>query len=386
MRILTTGPSGVVAMQRVLDWLVAHGEQVWMVDYRNHYRTPPPASCHFQSFLPVPKAAGVELILKRVGLGAAAQQVKIARLQRLARAVQPDLVHVHSMDVRGTTCVDAGLSPMIVSAWGGLTPLLAAAGQRLSPVAHKLVAACDLLLVDTPALLEPVRPLLKPGARVEFMPFGADTQHFQPGRTAQALEWRTFFAIPDDAFVLLSPRMWAEFYNHQDILRAYALAFPQFTRPTYLALVGLGTGPDALPHMTAAWQAVAHTAAAATVRWLPRIKYYQMPVLYGMSDAVINYPSHDAFAVTLIETAASELPLVTPLLPAYRGTFVEKSATLVQPRSLEALAAALVQVVNEPADARRPRLQTARQIVQSMYDDVVVQQALWQHYQDIAAA
>lgn len=385
MRILTTGPSGVVAMQRVLDWMAARGEQVWIVDYRNHYRTPLPTGFQFQSFLPLPKAAGVELILKRAGLGAVAQRAKVARLQRLARAVQPDLVHVHSMDTRGTTCADAGLAPLIVSAWGGLTSLLAAPGQELSPVARKLVAACDLLLVDTPALLEPVRPLLKSGARVEFLPFGADTWHFQPGRTVQAQEWRTLFAIPDDAFLLLSPRMWAEFYNHQDILRAYALAFPQFTRPTYLALVGLGTGPDALPHMAAAWQEVAHTPAAATVRWLPRIKYYQMPVLYGMADAVVNYPSRDAFGVTLVETAASELPLVTPLMPAYRGTFVETSATLVEPRSLDALAAALVQVVNEPADARRPRLQAARHVVQAQYDDTIVQQALWQYYQELAA-
>ncbi len=386
MRILTTGPSGVVAMQRVLDWMAARGEQVWVMDYRNHYRTPLPTGFQFQSFLPVPKAAGVELTLKRVGLGAAAQRAKIARLQRLARAVQPDLVHIHSMDVRGTTCIDAGLAPLIVSAWGGLTSLLAASSQELSPVARKLVTTCDLLLVDTPALLEPVRPLLKPGARVEFLPFGADTRHFQPGRTVQAQEWRTLFAIPDDAFLLLSPRMWAEFYNHQDILRAYALAFPQFTRPTYLALVGLGTGPDALPHMAAAWQEVAQTPAATTVRWLPRIKYYQMPVLYGMADAVVNYPSRDAFAVTLVETAASELPLITPLLPAYRGTFVETSATLVEPRSLDALAAALVQVVNEPADVRRPRLQAARHVVQTQYDDAIVQQALWQYYQEIVAA
>ncbi len=75
---------------------------------------------------------------------------------------------------------------------------------------------------------------------------GADTRRFCPGRTPAALEWRAFFAIPNDAFVLVSPRSWAEFYGHQTILHAYVQAFPRLRQPTVLAFVGLGDGPQAL--------------------------------------------------------------------------------------------------------------------------------------------
>jgi hypothetical protein len=50
-----------------------------------------------------------------------------------------------------------------------------------------------------------------------------------------------------------------------------------------------------------------------------------MPTLYALSDAVVSYPDFDSFAATLVEAAACQLPVITPLLPTYRGTFVEPS-------------------------------------------------------------
>jgi glycosyltransferase involved in cell wall biosynthesis len=187
-----------------------------------------------------------------------------------------------------------------------------------------------------------------------------------------------------DKFVLLSPRMWAPYYRHQQIMRAYALAFSRFQRPTQLAFSCLGDGPQALPHMAAAWQEVAHTPTAATVRWLPRIRYGQMPTLYAMCDAVVNYPAMDSFGATLVEAAACQVPLITPLLPTYRGTFVEACATLVEPDSLEALADAMVQVVNQAPAERNERLSRARQSVERECDDAVIREQLWKLYTELA--
>ncbi|MER2598771.1 MAG: glycosyltransferase family 4 protein [Caldilineales bacterium] len=385
MRILTAGPTGVVAMQRVLNWHIEAGDDVWITDYRNSFRRPLPPRFHFMPLLPLPRGNGADMILHRLGLGALAERAKQTRLRRLAAEARPDVIHIHSMDVRGQALARAGLGPLLVSAWGALPSLLVAPDRLLRPAAQELLLACDRLLVDAPALVEPAQRRVKPGCQVEYMPFGTDTTAFQPGRSTRALEWRTFFAIPDDAFVLLSPRMWADFYNHQQILRAFVLAYERFNRPVYLALVGLGGRPDALPHMHVAWQGVQHTPAAAAVRWLPRILYQEMPTLYAMSDAVVNYPSRDAFAVTLVETAACELPLITSLLPAYRGTFVEDSARLVPADDETALAEAMVEVVNQPAQARQDVLRAARRIAVAEYDDARVKQRLRQIYSEMAA-
>jgi len=378
MRILTIGPVGVVAMQRVLNWLAERDAEVWVVDQDDSYRALAPAGFHFSVLAPATRDAPAPSAAPVIDPQA------VASLQHIAAQFQPEVVHVHNVDALGLACVQAGLGPLLVSTWGALGQRVGQTEPSLSPAVRQVLAAADALIVDAPTLLAPAQALAKPGARIELLPMGADTQRFRPGRTEAALLWRTLFGIPDDAFVLLSPRMWGAFYGHQAILQSYALACPRFNQPTRLALVGLGDGPDVLPHMAAAWRAVAHSDAAAAVRWLPRIRYQQMPTLYAMSDAVVNYPEVDSFAATLIEAAACETPIITPLLPTYRGAFVETLCTLVEPGSLEALAEAMVQVVNQPPGERQARLDQARQVAQREYDDTVIEPRLWTLYQELA--
>jgi len=381
MRIMTVGPTGVVAMQRVLNWMAARSEQVWVSDYYNQCPDLLPGTFDFYPLLPIRRMGGA---LRRARLGKLAERLEASRMQALASEVQPDVVHVQSIDTRGLACAHAGVKPLLVSTWGGMSQAVAQPDRPFARMTQQIVAASDVVLVDSPALLEPAARWTKADGRVVHLPMGADTQAFRPGRTALALEWRAHFAIPDDTFVLLSPRMWAPYYRHQDVLRAYVLGFSRFQRPTQLAFTCLGGGPQELPHMADVWQEVAHTPAAATVLWLPRIRYGQMPTLYAMSDAVVNYPAMDSFGATLVEAAACQVPLITPLLPTYRDTFVENFATLVAHESIEALADAMVQVVKEAPEERYARLSHARAIVEREYDAAVIKERLWRLYADLA--
>ena len=367
-------------MQRVLAWLEERGDQVWIVDDKETHRALLPGTFRF-SVLPLSKEdqQGQAEIPRVKQLGQAADE-----LRRIVSEFHPEIVHLHNITALGLACVQAGLGPLLVSTWGVLAQQVGQPTPDLPAATRQTLAAANALIVDAPTLVVPAQALAKPGARVELLPLGADTKRFRPGRTEAALLWRTLFGIPDDAFVLLSPRMWGPFYGHQSILRAYARAFPGFARPTRLALVGLGDGPDALPHMAATWQEIAHSAAATSVRWLPRIRYQEMPTLYAMSDCVVNYPEVDSFAATLIEAAASQLPIITPLLPTYRNTFVETACTLVASGDVEALAEAMVLVVNQPPAERKARLAEARQVAQREYDDNVIKPRLWALYGQLA--
>ena len=378
MRILTVGPTGVVAMQRVLRWMADRHEQVWVVDHTAQFRSQVPAGFGFSPLLLPKGGARAQRALRRAGLGGLAKQVTTARLQRIAAGFQPEIVHAHNVTDLGMACVDAGLGPLVVSTWGALSQLVAEPGRPLSEAVRRQVAEADAVVVDAPSLLDPVRSLAKPGAAVEHIPMGADTQRFRPGRTAAAIEWRAFFGIPAQAFVLLSPRSWAEFYGHQVILHAYVEAFPHLDRPAVLAFAGLGDGPQALPHMAQAWATVSHAEAARTVRWLPKIRYDEMHTLFAMADAVVNFPAQDSFPATLVEAAACEVPILTAVLPTYRGTFVETAALLVEPGDVAALAQGIVELVNRPAPVGR--LAAARLIVVRDYDDRVIQEKLWGVY------
>ena len=307
-------------------------------------------------------------------------------MRRIADEFRPDVVHVHNITMLGVACVWAGIGPLVVSSWGALSQSVASPDKPLYPTTRQILAAADVLIVDAPALIEPIRPMTKSDARVEHVPMGADTHRFCPGRTPTALEWRSFFGIPDDAFVLLSPRSWAEFYGHQTILHAYVQAFPRMRKPAVLAFVGLGNGPQALPHMATAWKEVEQTEAAHTVRWLPKIRYDEMHTLYVMADTVVNYPSRDSFPATLVEAAACKVPIVTALLPTYCGTFIETCGYLAEPNHPVSLAEAMIEIVNQPSEARAGRLNDACQIVGREYDDRVIQDRLWRIYGDLASS
>ena len=270
MRILTVGPTGVVAMQRVLHWMADHREEVWVIDYNDRYRSQLPAGFKFSPLFLPRGGWRAQQALQRVGLSSMAERAITARLRRVVAEFRPEVVHVHNIASLGQACVQAGIGPLLVSSWGALSQLVTSPDKPLSLIARQVLAAADGVIVDAPVLIEPVQGLTKHGTRVEHLPMGADTRRFCPGRTPTAMEWRGFFAIPDDAFVLLSPRSWAEFYGHQTILHAYGQAFPRMRRPTVLAFVGLGDGPQALPHMAMAWKDVEQTEAARTVRWLPK--------------------------------------------------------------------------------------------------------------------
>ena len=386
MRILTIGPTGVVAMQRVLHWMAERKEEVWVVDHNDRYRSQLPAGFKFSPLF-LPKGGWrAQQVLQRAGLGGVVRREVTARLRRVVDEFRPEVVHVHNIAALGQACVQAGIGPLLVSSWGALSQLVTSPDRPLSPMAHQVLAAADGVIVDAPILIEPVQRLTKQGARVEHVPMGADTHRFCPGRTPAALEWRAFFAIPNDAFVLLSPRSWAEFYGHQTILHAYVQAFPRLLQPTVLAFVGLGDGPQALPHMATAWKEVGQTEAARTVRWLPKIRYDEMHTLVVMADAVVNYPSQDSFPATLVEAAACKVPIITALLPTYRRTFVEASGFLAEPNNPAPLAEAMIEIVNQPPEARADRLNDAFQIVGRDYDDRVIQDRLWRIYGDLLSS
>ena len=284
----------------------------------------------------------------------------------------------------GVACAWAGIGPLVVSSWGALSQSVASPDKPLYPTTRQVVAAADVLIVDAPALIEPIRPMTKRSARVEHLPMGADTRRFCPGRTPTAQEWRAFFGIPDDAFVLVSPRSWAELYGHQTILQAYVQAFPRLRQPTVLAFVGLGDGPQALPYLAEAWKQVEQTEAAQTVAGCPRSATMRCTPSTSWPTQWSTILRRDSFPATLVEAAACETPAITAFLPTYRDTFVETACTLVEPGNPAALAEAMVEVVNQPPAERAIRLAEARQIVEREYDDTVIKQRLWTLYAELS--
>ena len=91
MRILTVGPTGVVAMQRVLQWMAEREEEVWVVDHNDRYRSQLPAGFMFSPLF-LPKGGWrAQQALQRAGLGGVVRREVTARLRRVVDEFRPEV-------------------------------------------------------------------------------------------------------------------------------------------------------------------------------------------------------------------------------------------------------------------------------------------------------
>ena len=167
-------------------------------------------------------------------------------------------------------------------------------------------------------------------------------------------------------------------------MKAFALAYRQLNRPLVLTLIGMGRKRNPESYARTVLDLGASLGVAHAIRWIPQVPYPDMPGLYALADVVINYPSTDALASTLVEAAACARPVITSLLPAYRNTFVEDCFRLVEPENPDALAEAIVELVGSASTPWALRAQRTSGIVLAEYNESVQKQRLIALYREMA--
>lgn len=388
------GPGGT-AMMRPLKWALEEGHQVWLFCPTNPYRTKEtPKNYRFIPFVletvkyyeyisELPKQ---EITDHLICLAAAYQ------LRAIANEFQPDVIHVHGIFFGVECCAQANLHPLVVSVWGGLNSLIEeteAPEEKIDKLTRTTFQAADVLIVETPNLVDKCKAWMSQFQKVELVPLGTKTQNFCPQPTKYVAQWRRALNIPEETTVLLSPRGWGKIYGHDQILSAYAMAYPRFQKPTVLVFLKLNrtyslqqAKEDYIYFCTKAKEG----EIEQNIRWLPNIPLEMMPTAYSLADVVINYPSTDAFPSTLVEAVACSRPVITAFLPAYKDTFIEQFCTLVEPQNPTALAEAMVEVVNSSSSEQEHHLKQARQFITEHYDEAVYKKKLLNIYAEAAAS
>lgn len=378
MNVLMLGDGAASAVTRPLAWMLNAGFSIWLMSHENPYSRRSPAGYQFI------RTDGIQ----PGGLaGADWRQARIMALKALVEQIKPGVVHVHGLGVQAAISAAAGVQPLVFSAWGWLNhlvydPLFAPEGY-----VDSLTRASRALVVESPALLRAARSRWPGGPRIELIPMGVDPRRFRPPDQTQRQAWRHNLHIREETFVILSPRGWGRIYNHELILQAFHCALPKFRRPALLAVTRMGRN-NRVGEAEEVYQAFMRLAESLgigdLIRTLPALPYDLMPGLFAMADGLVNYPSQDAFPSTLVEAAACELPIVSAWLPGYAGTFVDTCSDLVERDSVEALADALVYLVNQPPEERVDRLNRARTEVVEQYNERLSAERLLGLYRDLA--
>ena len=300
-----------------------------------------------------------------------------------------DLVHVSWVNEQAARCVEEGIRPLVLTVWGSdINNLFAGSvDKEYRSRIGRALAKADLILVDSSDMFDKCSQLAGRPVNAKLQMVGIDTQLFRPGYSEEARAWRKALAITASCKVILSVRSLAPHYGQREIINAYANALPRFTCATVLVVNRFNGGSDLArsPYETELREMVERFAIGDHVRWMNPVPVSLLPPVYAAANVVVNFPSKDAFPVTFLEAAACERPVISCLLPAYEGTFAVKYFKIVKKDGISDLSDAMVNHVNSGATSPGSRLEEARRLIVSEYDQTRTSAQLMAHYKGVLA-
>jgi glycosyltransferase involved in cell wall biosynthesis len=275
--------------------------------------------------------------------------------QRAIDAFAPDVVHMHWLEARPLMRWIARRWPrLVVSVWGrdiiwdGNRPEPQARARRK----RALLALARRITATTRFLAERTRPFAQPGAAIDVIPWGVDTERFTPA----APERRR------DDVVIGFAKHYAPKYGPDVLIKSLARVRARHPRAR-VVMIG---DRDATPYRRLA----AELGVGDAVEFRGALPYDQIPAAMREFD-LFCMPSvyeSETFGIAAIEASACGIPVVASRVGGVADAVADGvSGLLVPPGDVAALADALSTLIDDRARAQR--LGTAgREFVRSHYE------------------
>jgi len=247
---------------------------------------------------------------------------------------------------------------LIASPWGsdivdppGETP----ATPELTRTRVTLLRGADAVTTCGPTFATLVADYagIDPG-NIDVLPFGVDLSTFKTIRAATVRERAEPYRV---GFF----KGFREVYGPTYLIQAIPLVLAQIP-DTRFELVGDGAQLSLCQHMAS------DLGVNSSIDWIPRQPHRELPKLMGRWDVTVIPSVQEAFGVAALESSAMEVPVVASDVGGLRDTVRDgQTGLLVPPRSPEAIADALIMILQD-ADLRRRMGRAGRERVQSEYD------------------
>ncbi|HEX6796762.1 MAG TPA: glycosyltransferase family 4 protein [Ktedonobacterales bacterium] len=338
-----------------------------------------------------------------------------ARALDAAGAGSADLLHLHHLTPLNAAAALVAPDVPVVGHLHGTELLMLDAIAHGPPVGwthaaawaermRQWAAACRLLLVPSPTMIPSACALLGvPADHFRYLPNGVDTVRFDrrpvdrqalwqrllvdeprgwapgepPGSVAYTHEaLQAFTAAP----VLLYVGRFTALKCLDRLIAAYALARPAFAVSTPLVLVGGFPGEWEGEHPL---EAIARTGAHGVylAGWHD---HAELPDIFNAADAIVLPSAQEPFGQVLVEGMACGLPAIAVDAGGPSTIVVDgRTGWLVPPDGDVALAAALVEAVNDAVE-RRQRGEAAYTAMRERYGWPALAASLAAVYESIA--
>jgi glycosyltransferase involved in cell wall biosynthesis len=343
LRIAYLSIGGHIHTERWLGYFVARGHEV-------HLLTVQPA--------PIP---GVTVHDLRTGVPwkPLHYAVGLARIRRVLRRIEPDLLHTHFLTGYGYWGAFSGFHPLILTVWGDdvyLTPHESFLKGRL---ARRVLKTADLITGDSHDILDHAIAIGADPTKCHVILWGVDLDRFRPGVPGDV---RERLGIPAAAPVVISIRSFTQPYYNIDVIVAAVPRILDVRPETHFIFAG-NEGDDAGFRRLAGELGIDERA-----HFVGRIPHDELPAYLAASDVFVSVPSVDATAVSLLEAmACGTAVVVSGLASALEWVEEDESGLVVRPRDADGLVAAVLQLIGSP-DQRARLGSRALEIVRARAD------------------
>ncbi len=279
------------------------------------------------------------------------------QLAQILRREQPQVLHAHMVHANLLARVARLLVrvPLVISTAHNINE-----GARWREIAYRLTDGLgDLTTQVSQAGLERyVAVGAVPKNRIIFMANGVDTAQFRPDPQVRAAK-RQELGL-EDAFIWLAIGRFAEAKDYPNLLQAFAkvvVAQPK----ARLLVAGKGELFEAMQQLQT------QLGLQDTVQLLgPRS---DVPALMNAADAYVMSSAWEGMPMVLLESAANALPIVTTDVGGNREVVEDgKTGYLVPAKDSDALAGAMVRLMQLSLEAREQMGLAGRRFIQEHYD------------------
>jgi glycosyltransferase involved in cell wall biosynthesis len=215
-----------------------------------------------------------------------------------------------------------------------------------------------------------------PDDRITIISTPIDTGRFHPAEPREAAEFRARIGLPERFWVYVAHTY--PHKNHARLLEAYCALRRQGGEVWPLVLRGddPGDGYDLK-------SAIAEMGLSDSVRWLPRLTFDEMRLLYASASALIFPSLYEGCGLPVLEAMACGCPVAASDIPTTQE-FIGEAALTFDPLSVDAIANAMREFA---FDEERRRECAARGLERvKLYSSGIVARNLMGVYRSVAAA
>jgi glycosyltransferase involved in cell wall biosynthesis len=268
-------------------------------------------------------------------------------LARLARSVQPDVVHSHYLLPYGYWTARAGLEPLVVSPWGKDAIVDAWQSPEAEQRARVAIAPERALayVVNSQALEDAAVKLGADRSKFHRILWHARIDNYSPLRTDRG-RWRAL-GWPDDAIVCLSLRNFRPYTNLDVLLRAFAAARREVPELRLFSSAGGGWTRSEFEQLVSELELGPFLA-------VEDVPAAELPSVTASADFAVTLADVDSSPASLLETMASGIPLVVGRAPSMEEWIQQgEGGEVVERRDVDGVTAAILRLARDPELRRR---------------------------------